>query len=274
MNEKAEIKKAFRISLMWVTLALSFNFGVYYFKGEKAALDFFTGYLIEKSLSVDNLFVFLLIFNHFKTPTASQHRVLFWGIFGAVAMRGVFIFFGVELVKHFHWVLYLFGGFLIWAGIQMGFFHKKEICAEENFVIKMARKAIPITSTYRNQNFFVMEQGKWFATPLFLVLLAIETSDLVFAIDSIPAIMAITLDPFIIYTSNIFAILGLRSLYFALSGLAGMFRYLHYGLAAILCFIGTKMVIEPWVKVPIELALGFIVLALVGSVVSSWERGR
>ncbi len=267
-SKEMGIKEALYTSAGWISLALLFNLGLYYFKGETTALNFFTGYLIEKALSIDNLFVFLIIFEHFKTPKQYQHKVLFWGILGAIVMRALFIFFGIALVHRFHWILYLFGAFLIWAGIQMAFFHSKEIQPEENIVLKLIRKVAPFTETYRNGFFFVVEKGKRYATPLFLVLLAIEMTDVIFAIDSIPAIMAITLDPFIIYTSNIFAILGLRSLYFALSGLAGLFHYLHYGLGAVLCFVGAKMVLEPWIEIPTALSLGFIVVALAAAMIS------
>lgn len=272
MHKKSEelgIKEALYTSAGWISLALLFNLGLYYFKGEAVALNFFTGYLIEKSLSIDNLFVFLLIFDHFQTPKEYQHKVLFWGILGAVVMRALFIFFGIALVKHFHWVLYLFGTFLIWAGIQMALTRNKEIHPENNFILKLVRKLAPFTKDYRGDLFFVIEKGKRYATPLFLVLLTIEITDVIFAVDSIPAIMAITLDPFIIYTSNIFAILGLRSLFFALSGLAGLFVYLHYGLAAVLCFVGAKMVLEPWIEIPVQYSLGFIVLALAAAVLLS-----
>lgn len=263
------IKEALFTSAGWISLALIFNAFLYVFSGYDTALNFFTGYLIEKSLSIDNLFVFILIFKYFKTPKQYQHRVLFWGILGAIIMRATFIFFGIALVNTFGWVLYLFGIFLIYAGIHMAFAQEKEIHPENNFVLKFVKKWIPFTATYRDGFFFVIENGKRYATPLFLVLLTIETTDVIFALDSIPAIMAITLDPFIIYTSNIFAILGLRSLYFALAGLMPIFCHLHYGLAAILCFVGVKMLIDNWVHIPIGFSLGFIALSIAGSIYAS-----
>lgn len=261
-QKEVSLKAALLTSLMWIALALLFNFGLYVFRGKEAALNFFTGYLIEKSLSVDNLFIFILIFNYFHTPKEYQHKVLFWGILGAIIMRTIFIVFGVSLVNTFHWVLYLFGAFLIYTGIKMALPQSEEIRPEKNPLLHLVKKWIPVTHDYHEDHFFIKKDGQWLATPLFFALLSIESIDVIFALDSIPAIMAITLNPFIIYTSNIFAILGLRSLYFALAGLMPLFHYLHYGLAAILTFIGIKMLIESYIEIPISISLAFIALAL------------
>lgn len=260
------IKNALVMSGFWFLLALFFNYGVYVYKGEEAALKFFAGYLIEKSLSVDNLFVFLLLFKSFKTPDKYHHKVLFFGILGAILMRALFIFFGIALVNLFHWVLYLFGLFLIYAGVKMALPKDEEIHLENNLVLKLANKLFYVTSDYDNDHFFVRREGKWLATPLFILLLAIESTDLVFALDSIPAVMAITRDPFIIYTSNILAVMGLRSLYFALSAMMPLFHYLHYGLAAVLVFVGFKMLIAPLLHISIGVSLAFIAVCLGGAV--------
>ena len=268
-NKPISIKHALFESSCWISLALLFNVILYLYTDKETALDFLTGYLIEKSLSIDNLFVFILIFNYFKTPKQYHHPVLFWGILGAIIMRALFIFFGIALVHTFSWILYVFGAFLFYAGIQMAFAQDKEIHPENNLLLRVTKKWIPFTATYRDGFFFVIENGKRYATPLFLVLMTIEATDVLFALDSIPAIMAITLDPFIIYTSNIFAILGLRSLYFALAGLMPLFCHLHYGLAAILCFVGAKMLLDAWIHIPIGFSLGFIALAITASIAAS-----
>lgn len=252
------VREALWWSAFWIGLALAFNVGVYYVLGGDLALKFFTGYILEKSLSVDNLFVFLLIFSYFKVPAQYQHNVLFWGILGALIMRAIFIFFGVALIHHFHGIIYIFGAFLVYTGIKLIFEKEKEVHPEKNPVLKLVRRIMPITPDYDGQKFFVRRNGKLFATPLLIVLLVVETTDVVFAVDSIPAILAITTDTFIVYTSNVFAILGLRALYFALAGLMVMFRYLHYGLGAILAFVGIKMLIADFYKLPIGVALGVI----------------
>lgn len=264
-----KMREALVTSAIWILLALLFNVGIYFTMGEEAALNFLAGYLVEKSLSIDNLFVFVIIFKYFQTPQKHVHKVLFWGILGAIVMRAFFILVGIALVERFHWILYVFGVFLIYIGIKMALHMEKEIDLENNLLIRLFKKFMPVSTTQENGKFFVNISGIRHATPLFIALLTVESTDLIFALDSIPAIMAITLDPFIIYTSNIFAILGLRSLYFALAGILDLFYYLHYGLAAILIFIGTKMLISSYVKIPILYALLFIVLSIGISIVAS-----
>ncbi|MEW6737239.1 MAG: TerC family protein [Acidobacteriota bacterium] len=262
-------KEALIWSIVWVSIALLFCLGIYYWRGSEVALSFLTGYLIEKSLSVDNIFVFLLVFSYFRVLPQYQHKVLFWGIIGALIMRAVFIFTGVALIQKFHWVIYIFGGFLILTGIKMALEKDKEIHPEKNPALKLFRRLMPVTEQYEESKFFVKKAGRYFATPLFIVLLVIETTDLIFAVDSIPAILAITPDPFIVYTSNVLAILGLRALYFALAGLLGLFHYLNYGLSAILVFVGIKMLIADFYKIPIGIALGAVIAILSISVVAS-----
>jgi len=274
------IKEALVWSGVWIGLALLFNLGIYYWRGPDAALEFLAGYLIEKSLSVDNIFVFLLIFSYFRAPARHQHRVLFWGVLGALIMRGIFIFAGVSLIERFHWVIYIFGALLILTGIKMAAEKGKEIYPEKNPALKLFRRLMPVTDDYHEGKFFikqaVQEGRRWryFATPLFIVLLMIETTDVIFAVDSIPAILAITLDPFIVYTSNVFAILGLRSLYFALAGVMGLFHYLHYGLSAILIFVGAKMLLTDFYKIPVSVALGVVGGILIISVIASMASSR
>jgi tellurite resistance protein TerC len=263
------LKEALTASSIWIGMALAFNVGIYYTLGKGPALDFLAGYLIEKSLSVDNLFVFIAIFDYFHTPSKYQHKVLFWGILGAIVLRALFIFFGIALVDRFHFILYIFGLFLIYAAIKMAMPKDDEIHPERNPVIKLFKKFMPVTHEYSGSNFFIKKDLQWYATPLFIALLTVEMSDVMFALDSIPAIMAITLDPFIIYTSNIFAILGLRALYFALAGLFPLFHFLKYGLALILAFVGVKMLIEPFIEIPIEFALGFIIATIAASTLAS-----
>ena len=258
---------------VWVALALVFNAGVWHFGGPQKGLEFFTGYLIEKSLSVDNVFVFALLFSYFAVPSAYQHKVLFWGILGALAMRAVMIVAGAALIDRFSWVIYLFGAFLILTGIKMIVRREAEIHPERNPVVRWFKKLMPVTPDYRAAQFFVRENGIRLATPLFVVLLLVEVSDLVFAVDSIPAIFAVTKDPFIVYTSNVFAILGLRSLYFALAGVMGKFRYLKIGLGVVLAFVGVKMILghTPW-KIDTLVSLGVIVSILAASIVWSLLR--
>jgi tellurite resistance protein TerC len=263
------VKEALGWSGFWVGLALLFNLGLTYFRGKEAGLNFLTGYLLEESLSVDNLFVFLLIFSYFKVPAHYQHKILFWGIIGAQIMRVLFIFTGVALINKFHWIIYVFGIFLVYTGLKLSAEKEKEIQPEKNPLLIVFRRIMGVTDTYDNGFFFVRRNGRLLATPLFVVLLVIETTDVVFALDSIPAILAITTDPFIVYTSNIFAILGLRSLYFALAGLMRMFQYLNYGLSVILVFIGGKMLISDLYKIPILWALGFIGVTLTISIIAS-----
>jgi tellurite resistance protein TerC len=269
-RRKHEIKftEAAAWSAVWIGLALSFAGVVAHVRGGHAALEFLTGYVIEESLSVDNLFVFLLIFGYFAVPGEYQHSVLFWGILGAMVFRAIFIVLGVALIERFEWVIYLFGAILIVSGIKMGVEKDKEIQPEKNPVLKLFRKIMPVTQSYEGQ-FFVRREGRLFATPLFLVLLVVETTDLIFAVDSIPAVLAITQDRLIVYTSNIFAIMGLRALYFALKGAMDLFHHLHYGLATILVFVGLKMVLARFVHIPIGLALGVVGGVLTLSILAS-----
>ena len=271
-SHEVTVKEALVWSGVWIGLALLFNLGVYQWYGQQPALEFLTGYLIEKSLSVDNIFVFLLIFSYFKVPAHYQHKVLFWGILGALAMRAFFIFAGISLIQRFHWIIYLFGAFLVLTGIKMVTEKDKEIHPEKNPVLKLFRRMIPVTSGYQQNHIFVKQGGRYFATPLFVVLLVVETTDVIFAVDSIPAILSITVDPFIVYTSNVFAILGLRALYFALAGVMKLFHHLHYGLSAILVFVGAKMLLTDLYKIPVGIALVVVVSILLVSVIASWVR--
>lgn len=264
------MKEALSWCGVWFTLAMIFNGVVWWWLGPQAGLEFFTGYLIEICLSIDNVFVFIVIFTYFKVPEQHQHRVLFWGILGAAVMRFVFIFAGVALLERFHWLIYVFGAFLVLTGIKMALPKKEEIDPEKNFAVRLFRKFFPVTPTYVGGRFFAVHHGKKMATPLFIVLLVVETTDVAFALDSIPAILAITKNTFIVFTSNIFAILGLRALYFALSGVMGLFRYLGLGLAFILVFIGVKMLLTSLsIHVPIGVSLGVIAFTLTTSVLAS-----
>jgi tellurite resistance protein TerC len=278
------VKEATIWSVVWITLAMLFNLGLYlswdklsptsdYTNGE-AALAFFTGYLIEKSLSVDNIFVFVLIFTFFAVPAAYQHRVLFWGIIGALIMRGTLIAVGATLLKEFHWIIYVFGAFLIFTGIRMALHRNEEMHPEQNPLVKLLRRVMPVTEKYEGDKFFIRRAGMLMATPLFLVLLLVESTDLVFAVDSIPAIFAVTNDPFIVYTSNVFAILGLRSLYFLLAGVVDKFYYLKLGLSVVLVFVGIKMVIVELYKIPVGLSLGVIASILAVSIMASLWRAQ
>ena len=264
-----KIKEALKWSAVWVTLALLFNAGILLWRGSDQAFAFFTGYIIEKSLSVDNLFVFLLIFSYFGVDSIYQHKVLFYGILGALIMRAVFIGVGVTLIHLFHWVIYVFGAFLIVTGLRMGLQKNREVHPEKNPVLRLFRRLMPTTDHYVQGRFIVTRNGKTFATPLLVVLLVIETTDIVFAVDSIPAILAVTTDPFIVYTSNIFAILGLRALYFALAGAMRLFHKLHLGLSFILVFIGVKMLLSDVFKIPILIALSVVASILILSVAAS-----
>jgi tellurite resistance protein TerC len=259
----------------WIALALLFGTGVWHFAGGQKALEFYTGYLIEYSLSVDNIFVFALLFGYFAVPAQHQHRVLFWGILGALMMRAAMIAAGAALLASFAWVIYVFGGFLILTGLKMILKREEEIHPERNPVVRWFKRLMPVTADYRGDRFFVVENGVRAATPLFVVLLLVEITDLVFAVDSIPAIFAVTTDPFIVYTSNVFAILGLRSLYFALSGVLEKFHYLKIGLGVVLTFVGVKMLLAhtAW-KIDTLVSLGVIVLILTTSVVCSLLKPR
>lgn len=263
------VKEALIWSTVWIALALIFNAGIWHYMGSEPALKFLAGYLLEKSLSVDNLFVFLLIFTYFRVPGTYQHKVLFWGILGALVLRAIFIFAGVALVTRFQWLFYILGAFLVFTGIKLAFEKGKEIHPEKNPVLLLFRKFMPITKNFEGSKFFIKQGGRTWATPLFVVLLVVETTDVIFAVDSVPAILAISLDPFIVFSSNVFAIMGLRALYFALAGIMQMFHHLHYGLSLILVFVGVKMLLSHYVKIPIIVALGFIVLTLAVSIVAS-----
>jgi len=269
---QTSVKEALVWSGIWITLAMAFNLGIYFFLGSQKAVEFLTGYLIEKSLGVDNIFVFLLIFSYFKVPSKYQHKVLFWGVLGALAMRALFIAAGLSLIERFHWLIYLFGAFLVFTGIRLATRKDTGINPERNPVVKFFRRMIPVTETYQQDHFFIRRAGRYFATPLFVVLLVVETTDLVFAIDSIPAIMAITLDPFIVYTSNAFAILGLRAMYFGLAGLLGLFYYLRHGLATILIFVGAKMLVTDLYEIPVGIALGVVAAILASSIIASVKK--
>jgi tellurite resistance protein TerC len=266
---EVKIREALMWSAFWIALALIFNVGIYYFRGSEDALEYLTGYLIEKSLSVDNIFVFLLIFSYFRVSAQYQHKILFWGILGALIMRAILIFAGVALIERFHWVIYVFGAFLIFTGIKLAFEKDKEIEPDKNPALLFVRRFMPVTERFEGDRFFIRRAGRLFATPLFLVLVVVETTDVIFALDSIPAILAITTDPFIVYTSNVFAILGLRALYFALAGLLQLFHYLHYGLSAILVFVGVKMLVSDIYHIPVGAALGVVGGILALSVIAS-----
>jgi tellurite resistance protein TerC len=262
-------KQALLMSAFWVGLAVAFAVFVHHWLGPAKALEFATGYILEEALSVDNLFVFILLFAYFKVPPEEEKTVLFWGIIGALIMRGAFIWAGVELVDRFHWVLYIFGAFLIWTGFQLMRGGEKKQDPSQSVVLKFCRRFLPLTEDFEGKRFFVRRAGKLWATPLFVVLLMVETTDVLFATDSIPAILAITRDPFIVYTSNVFAILGLRSLYFALAGFMKLFHYLHYGLAVVLMFIGAKMLLPEEYRVPTWVALAVVAGVLGLSVLAS-----
>lgn len=268
-SHEVKTKEALVWCAVWLTLALTFNVVVYFWQGAQPALEFFTGYLVELCLSVDNVFVFILVFAYFQVPAKYQHRVLFWGIIGAVVMRAIFIASGIALLDRFHWVIYIFGAFLVITGVKMALPKKEEIHPERNPIVLLFRKFLPVTPQFREGKFFVRENGRLWATPLCIVLLVVESTDVVFALDSIPAILAITDDAFIVFTSNIFAILGLRSLYFALSGVMLLFRYLNVGLAVILVFIGVKMLGSHYFHLPISVSLAVIASVLTLAIVAS-----
>lgn len=269
-SKKVSFKEAISWTVVWIVLALIFNGWIFFNMGEKPAIEFFTGYLVEKSLSVDNIFVFILLFSFFKVPEEYQHRVLFWGVIGALVLRAIFIAVGAVLIAKFHWVIYLFGIFLVYTGYKMFKQSAAHMHPENNPLVRWFIKRGKVTNEYHGKKFFVNINGKHLATPLFLCLLSIEFTDLIFAVDSIPAIFAITKDPFIVYTSNVFAILGLRSLYFALGGIITKFPYLRYGLAIILVFIGCKMLLIDIYKIPILISLGFIAAVISSSIL--WKK--
>jgi tellurite resistance protein TerC len=266
---EVRIREALLWTGAWIFIALLFNAGIFYFFGKEKAVEFLTGYIIEKSLSIDNIFIFIFIFSYFNVPPLFQHKILFWGIFGALIMRIIFIFAGLNLIHRFHWIIYVFGAFLIYTGIKMLFQSEKQLAPDKNFVVRLFKRFFPVTDNFSGGKFFIKQGSKRVATRLFLVLLLIEATDLIFAVDSIPAILAISSDPFIVYTSNVFAILGLRSLYFVLAGMNKYFRYLKFGLSAILVFVGTKMCIVDFYKIPVTASLLIIVSILFISVVAS-----
>ncbi|MFH0799605.1 MAG: TerC family protein [Pseudomonadota bacterium] len=263
------IRGAIVRSLFWVALALIFNLGVWYWRGSGTALEFLTAYLVEESLSVDNLFIFLMIFSYFGVPVRHQHKALLWGIAGVLIMRGIFIFAGIALIERFHWIIYALGAFLVLTGAKMAFQRDREVRPDSNPIIRLFRKMMPVSEGWEADGFFVRRAGRLFATPLLIVVLAIETTDVIFAVDSIPAVFAITTDPFVVFTSNIFAILGLRAIFFALSGFMQLFHHLKYGLAVILSLIGIKMLISDVYRIPVGIALGAIACILAISVATS-----
>ncbi|HEX8060662.1 MAG TPA: TerC family protein, partial [Cyclobacteriaceae bacterium] len=250
-SHEVSIREALTWTAVWIALAMLFNLFVYYYFNKETALEFFTAYLVEKSLSIDNIFVMIMIFSYFRVPASYQHKVLFWGILGALIMRVIFIFAGIELIHKFHWLIYIFGGFLVFTGIRMVVGDDKPMDPSKNPLVKFVHRLFPITETFEGDKFFVKRDHRTWATPLFIVVVLIEGTDLIFAVDSIPAIISISDDPFIVYTSNVFAILGLRSLYFALAGVEKYFRFLKYGLATILVFVGVKICIADIYKIPV-----------------------
>jgi TerC family integral membrane protein len=266
---KVGLREATIASFCWIAISGLFGLGVLHFRGTQPALEFFTGYLIEKALSVDNLFLFLVIFRAFAVEDRLQHRLLEWGVIGALIMRGAMIGVGAELIEHFSWVLYVLGALLVYAGVRL-FFKKEDVHPEKSRVVSFASRHLRMMREYQGENFFVRDAGKLFATPLFVVLLVVEITDVTLAIDSIPAVFGITRDPFIVYTSNVLAILGLRALYFLLAGVIDRLRFLDEGLAVVLVFIGGKMIVEPWIRVPVHVSLlavgGVLLLVLLASV--------
>lgn len=269
-THKVPVKEAVVWSVVWISLALLFNLFVYFEFGRTKALEFLTGYVIEYSLSVDNIFVFILIFSYFAVKAQYQHKILFWGILGALIMRGIFIFAGVALITRFHWIVIIFGSFLVFTGIRMLIQKETEVDPDKNLIVRFFRKFLPVSHDLHGSKLFVIQNNRLYATPLFLVLIIIESSDLVFAVDSIPAILAISKDTFIVYTSNIFAILGLRSLYFALAGIMGYFRFLKVGLAFVLTFVGLKMLCAYFnFEISIVLSLIIIISILLVSILAS-----
>lgn len=268
------LREALTSSAVWIALAMVFNVGLYFWGGSKPAMEFLTGYLIEKSLSVDNVFVFAVLFAAFRVPKHCEHKILFWGVFGALLMRAAMIFAGVALIEQFHWLIYVFGGFLVLTGLKMLRPNLNPTDPQKHPLIRFCRSIFPVTAEYHDDRFFVRHEGKLWATPLMLVLIMVEMTDLIFAVDSIPAILAVSSEPFIVYTSNVFAMLGLRALYFALSGVMDKFRYLKYGLAGILTFVGTKMMLVDIAPIPITISLSVVVGILATSVVASLWRSQ
>jgi len=268
-SHEIKFREALTWTVVWVGLAMAFNVGVWYFLGPAKALEFFTGYVIEESLSVDNLFVFIMIFSYFHVSRAQQPKILKWGIIGALVMRGIFIVLGIELIERFHWMVYIFGAILIYTGFKMAFGGDEKVEPEKNPLVRLVRRFMPITKRIRGDRFFIRRRGIWAATPLFLTLIVVESSDLIFAVDSIPAVLAVTHDPFIVYSSNVFAIMGLRSLYYLLAHVMEMFVYLKLGVSCILAFVGAKMLLVDIVEIPLLLSLGVIIGTLTISILTS-----
>lgn len=268
-SHELKFKEAMSWTIVWASLAGLFSLLVYEMFGAAHALEFVTGYMIEWALSIDNIFIFIVIFSYFSVPKHLQHRVLFWGIIGAVVMRGIFVFAGAALLARFHWLIYVFGAMLIFTSVRLFVQEETDIHPEKNAVVRFFKKFVPVVAQFHGSHFLIKEGGRWVATPLMVVLLVVETTDVIFALDSIPAIFAITKDPFIILTSNIFAILGLRSLYFLLSGVMNKFHYLRIGLALVLAFVGTKMLLSHYYNVPIVLSLSIVATLIGGSIIAS-----
>ena len=273
-SHEIKFREALVWTLVWVSLAFAFNVWIYFYLGPTKALEFFTGYVIEESLSVDNLFVFIMIFNYFKMGKAHQPKILKWGIIGALLMRGIFIFAGIGLLERFHWMVYIFGGLLVFTGVKMAFGGEEQIEPEKNLLVRLVGRFFPVSADARCNRFFIREKGRVSVTPLFLTLLVVESSDVIFAMDSIPAILAVTRDPFIVYTSNIFAIMGLRSLYYLLANVMDMFVYLKMGISFILAFVGVKMLIADHYPIPIHISLLVIVSVLAIAVIASLTIGK
>jgi tellurite resistance protein TerC len=271
---RVSVKESLLFSAFWVLIGLGFGVYVWYAKGEKALTEYITGYLLEKALSLDNIFVFILIFSYFQTPEKYRHKVLFWGVFGAIIMRAIFIFAGIKLVERFDWITYIFGLILIVSAVKFLSTEDKAFNPEDTLVYKIAKRLLPMRPDLQGGSFFIKEDRKIYATPMFLALLSVESSDVMFAIDSVPAILSISKDPFVVYTSNIFAILGLRSLYFAASAVLSLFHYLHYGLAFILGFIGVKMLISDFYHIPVFVSLLLIVSSILLSILASLVKKK
>ncbi|WP_224366554.1 TerC family protein [Hyalangium versicolor] len=273
-SHEVRFKEALVWSGVWVSLALLFNLGIWWHFGTEPGVQFLTGYLIEKSLSIDNIFVFVIVFSSLRIPAIYQHRVLFWGILSALVLRAIMIFAGVAMLQRFHWLIYVFGAFLIFTGVKLFLNRNKEEHPENSAAMRWARRVIPSTSQFHGHHFFTRDNGRWLATPLLMALLLVEVTDVIFALDSIPAIFAVTQDPFLVFTSNIFAILGLRSLFFLVAGMVEKFSYLKIGLSAVLVFVGAKMTLVDFVKVPAAVSLGVIALLIGGSVLASFLKAR
>jgi tellurite resistance protein TerC len=268
-EHRVGLREALVWSVVWTIVALLFNLWIYYRFGSRIGLEFLTGYIIERSLSFDNIFVFVVLFNYFAVPAEYQHRVLFWGILGALVSRGVFIAMGTALLARFAWLIFVFGGFLVYTGIKILLQKETQVHPERNPVLKLFQRFVPLTSRYRGKHFFVRDDGRFKATPLMLVLVVVEATDVVFAVDSIPAVFGVTQNAFIVFTSNIFAILGLRALYFLLAGLMHRFRYLSYGLGLVLVFVGAKMLVHDWLDIPIEVSLAIVLGLLAVAIIVS-----